>query len=124
MDIHEARSFAQQWVADWNRHDLDAIAAHYHRGAELVSPLAIARMGLEEGRLTGRAALRTYFEQGLARATQLHFELIAVACGVGGSVSLVYRRETGATVIEVLDIEAGLIRRARVHYDRNLPAGS
>ena len=35
-----ARRFVDQWLADWNAHDLDALLAHYGDGVIFTSPLA------------------------------------------------------------------------------------
>lgn len=95
-----ARQFAEDWVAAWNRRDLEAILSHYTDDIILQSPLALERLGLPEGRVSGKAAVRAYFQHGLDMTPNLHFELIDVLIGVDG-VTILYSRETNTLVGDV-----------------------
>lgn len=113
----DALRMAADWISAWNGRDLDQILRHYADDVEFCSPLVVRRMGLVHGRLHGLASLREYFRKGLAAHPYLRFELITVATGPSG-ICMVYRRDSGATVCEVLEIdEHGRIRSASAYYD-------
>jgi hypothetical protein len=65
--------FAEDWIAAWNRRDVDAVLAHYAEDAQFVSPIA--------HRVVGRAVLRNkqeladYWRSGLDRIATLEFRL-------------------------------------------------
>ncbi len=104
MDTQRARLHAEQWVAAWNARDLDAILEHYALTIRFTAPTVISRWNKPDGVLVGREALRRHFEQGLARAPHLHFELIDVLMGVDG-MTIIYRRETGTLVADVVVLD-------------------
>lgn len=111
-----ADAFAADWVSAWNAHDLDRIVSHYGEDVEFRSPIAERLLGA--GTIRGRQELRAYFEEGLARAPQLHFELLHVLPGVD-SVTLCYRGVGGVLAAEVMELDgAGRVRRAMAHYTR------
>lgn len=68
-----AQQFAREWVAAWNRHDAEAVLAHYAEDALFVSPKAERLVG--SGLVVGKAALRSYWQAALARAKKLEFVL-------------------------------------------------
>jgi len=107
--------FEHEWIEAWNAHDLDRILSHYRQDVQFVSPLA-ALAGAPQGKLTGRDALRAYFERGLARYPALHFQPI-VALGGVASIALHYHAVEEREAIEVMEFDAhGQVRRAAVHY--------
>ena len=73
MSADAAQQFARQWVADWNRGDVEAVLAHYADDAVFVSPKAERFTG--NARVTGKAALRAYWTTALAKIATLHFDL-------------------------------------------------
>lgn len=116
MNEDEARRLAHAWLAAWNRHDLDAILAHYAGDVVLTSPLVVRRLGKADGTLRGRDELREYLDIGLRSVEDLHFTLHQVLTGVDG-VTVLYARENGALVADVMVLNSeGLVRRARVFY--------
>jgi ketosteroid isomerase-like protein len=108
IDHEFARAFAEEWIAAWNAHDLERILSHYADDFEMRSPLIAERMGEPSGRLRGKAAIRPYWAQGLARET-LRFTLVDVLAGAD-SIAILYHRETGRLVAEVIELDAA--RRA------------
>lgn len=56
--------FARDWVAAWNRSDVEAILAHHADNVVFVSALAAAVTGNAE--VHGKAALRSYWTTALA----------------------------------------------------------
>lgn len=94
IDEPFARSFAAEWIAAWNAHDLDRVLSHYVDDFEMRSPLIAAIAGEPSGRLTGKAAVRAYWEKGLQLLPALHFELVSILVGVEG-LTLLYRGHRG-----------------------------
>jgi ketosteroid isomerase-like protein len=113
--VTRAWELAQDWIEAWNKHDLDRIMNHYADEIVFWSPTIVARWGIPSGKLEGKEPLRQHFQRGLA-SPNLHFELITVLLGVDG-YSMLYRRETGATVVEaVTENENGKAQYVRVYY--------
>ena len=105
LDRAFARSFAEEWIASWNAHDLERILAHYRDDFEMASPLIVERMGEASGRLRGKDAVRPYWARGLAVRPALRFTLEDVLVGAD-SVTILYHGETGLRVAEVIVFDA------------------
>jgi ketosteroid isomerase-like protein len=117
VERDRAERFAEEWYAAWNAHDLEAVLDHYADDVEVVSPLVAALTGSDEGRITGKDALRAYFAAGLERYPDLHFEPIDLFVGVD-SLVLHYRSTTGSLAAEVVFLDdAGRVGRYFAHYD-------
>lgn len=115
MDATEAKTFAHEWLAAWNSHDLDRIMGHYDQDVEFRSPF-MAVLGIEpSGVLRGAGPLRAYFAAGLARLPDLRFDLLHVLTGVG-SLTIVYRTQRGWTVAEQMARDAGRVTAVSVYY--------
>jgi hypothetical protein len=111
-----AEAFAREWVAAWNSHDLDAILSHYAEDVVFRSPFVVSLLGVEDGVVRGRDALRDYFARGLAAYPELEFDLHEGLPGAG-SVAVRYRSVGGREAIEVMELDAGgLVDRVTVHY--------
>ena len=65
IDATFAQRFAADWIAAWNRHDLDAILAHYADDFEMVSPLIPQLAGEPSGRLRGKTRVGAYWARAL-----------------------------------------------------------
>src|SRR6266542_2259956 len=116
MNDDDARAFAGAWVDAWNRRDPDAILAHYASDAVLTSPLAARWFARDDGTVRGAAELREYLDVRFYHAPDLHIEVQHTLVGVEG-VTVVYTRENGAVVAEVMNLDAaGRIRFARAFY--------
>ena len=102
IDPQWALRFAQEWIEAWNSHDLERILSHYSEDFEMTSPLIIERMGEPSGVLKGKAAVRLYWEQGLAAQPPLRFELLDVLAGIR-SITIYYRSIGRRVVAEVLE---------------------
>lgn len=108
MDTERAREFAQNWLRDWNAHDLDAVLAHYSNDVMFTSPIAKAVFPETGGVLRGKAALREYWREGLRRIPDLRFELVNLYVGVD-SLVINYRNQRGGLVNEVLIFDGDLV---------------
>jgi len=106
MTGEEARKLANHWVAAWNAHDLEQILTHYHDGVELTSPVAARLLGRPDGKVSGKADLRAYFQRGLEAYPELHFELEDVLWGLN-SVVLYYTNQKGTHTGEFMELGAG-----------------
>ena len=73
MNYESMMRFAEAWVANWNRRDVDAVLAHFAEDAVFVSPLAARFAGRPE--LRGKSELGAYWRAALERIKQLHFIL-------------------------------------------------
>jgi ketosteroid isomerase-like protein len=115
MLIDEARVTARDWCDAWNRRDLDGIMHHYSDDVEFSSPTIVKRWGIADGWLRGKAKVRENFAIGV-KSSNLHFELVDVLLGVN-SMCVVYRRETGALVTDLVELdENGKGRRVIACY--------
>ncbi len=112
----QARQFADQWIAAWNSHDLDAILSHYADGVALTSPVAAKLLGDPSGVVSGKAALRAYFTKGLAAYPELKFQLLDVLAGIS-SVVLYYINQKGTKTGEFMEFdEEGKVVRVVANY--------
>jgi hypothetical protein len=94
----------------------DAIMEQYAPTIRFSAPTVISRWNKTDGVLVGREQLRRHFEQGLARAPHLHFELINVLMGVDG-MTIIYRRETGTLVADVVVLDENYLgTEVRAYY--------
>src|SRR5437588_11957858 len=112
----EAWNLADQWVAAWNNHDLDAIMSHYDDAIELTSPVAAQLLRTADGKLVGKANLRAYFQRGLEAYPELHFRLEDVLWGVN-SVVLYYTNQKGTRTGAFMELSAiGKVARVVANY--------
>jgi hypothetical protein len=116
MTESTAHQFAEEWVAAWNAHDLEAILSHYAADVVLTSPVAAERIKESSGTVTGIAALRDYFRRGLEAYPNLAFELLEVMWGIS-SVVLYYRNQKGSRTGEFMEFNAeGKVVRVVANY--------
>jgi len=110
----EPSAFAAAWIDAWNRHDLEAVLAHYARDIRFTSPFAEKLTG--HATVTGTDALRAYWTEGLKRRPALRFKLIEVFEGAGG-VAIHFEDENGRRTIETLVFAAdGKIELSMAFY--------
>ena len=95
----DADSFAREWVAAWNDHDLDAVLSHYADGVVFHSPRIALVMGTDEDFLTGKVGLRKYWQAAMASASDLYFELEDVLTG-SDAITLLYTNHRGQNAAE------------------------
>lgn len=117
MTKDESRFLAQHWVAAWNSHDLNSIMSHYDDSVELTSPVAARLLGTPDGKVIGKANLRSYFQRGLEAYPQLHFQLEDVLWGID-SVVLYYTNQNGTRTAELMELSpTGKVFRVLAHYN-------
>ncbi|UKD52872.1 nuclear transport factor 2 family protein [Amycolatopsis sp. FU40] len=124
MDHSAAQEFAAHWAQAWNAHDLDALMTHFADDVTFRSPVAVQVVG-GDGVIRGKAALRTYWAEGLRRIPDLRFEVVGVYVGLGALV-INYRNQKGGLVNEVLVFDGPLVVEGYGTYlgDDPNPAGA
>lgn len=116
IDSRFAKHFAEEWVAAWNRRDLDAILSHYAEDFEFSSPFIAAVAGEPSGVLLGHTAMRSYWAKALARSPDLNFVINRVLLGVN-SLVIDYRRHDHKTGAEYFEFnEERKVVRSSAHY--------
>ena len=68
---------------------LERVLAHYTDDFQMTSPLIAQWLGIADGKLQGKDAIRNYWAQGLAKMPQLEFKLIDVVVGMS-SLGIVF----------------------------------
>ena len=117
MTKDEAWKLANYWVAAWNAHDLDLIMTPYEDAIELTSPVAARLLGTSDGKVTGKANVRAYFQRGLEAYPELQFRLEDVLWGVN-SVVLYYTNQKGTRTGEFMELSAtGKVARVVANYN-------
>jgi ketosteroid isomerase-like protein len=112
----DGRRLAEEWLAAWNAHDLDAIMGLYASRIVFQTPTIIATLGIADGRVEGVEALREHFERGLRRLPDLRFALEQVYVGVR-AIAITYRWRDGTAVAELHEYDdEHLIERVQALY--------
>ncbi|WP_211588682.1 nuclear transport factor 2 family protein [Allorhizocola rhizosphaerae] len=110
MDKSWALSFADQWVRDWNSHDIKAVLAHFADDVVFTSPLAARVIPESGGVVRGKEALRAYWTQAFSQVPDLRLELVSLFVGVS-TVVIGFRNQKGDLRGEVLEFDNGLVVR-------------
>lgn len=115
----DLRTFAAEWVAAWNAHDLDRILSHYAADVVFESPVIRERLGKASGRVRGQDELRAYWSGAFKAFPDLRFELLDVLAGVDGGAIRYFSHARGSEVVEVFKFGPdGLVANASAHYGR------
>lgn len=116
LNTKDAQRFAHNWGEAWNSHDIEAIMSHYAEDVVLTSPTAARLLKDPAGVVSGKNALRNYFEIGLQAYPNLRFEVLEVTCGVSSMV-VYYANQNGAKVSEYMELGPdGKVTRVIAHY--------
>jgi steroid delta-isomerase len=114
-----AQRFALDWIDAWNRHDVDAVLAHYADDAVFVSPKAERITG--SGIVHGKAALEAYWRAALATVGRLEFALDAASWSSRSETLTVLYRSTvdgrpPVRATEIMRFRGGRIVRGEALY--------
>lgn len=113
-----AQQFARDWVAAWNRRDVEAVLAHFAEDAVFISPKAERIVG--NARIQGKAALRSYWQAALAQITSLHFTLdVASWSPRSETLTVRYQAALGGAVVraaEVMQFRNGSVVQGEAFY--------
>lgn len=96
-------SFASDWAAAWNAHDLPRILGHYSPDVRFRS--AKAAQLAEAPEVVGRSALQTYWQAALNAQPDLHFRVTAYYRGPGVAV-ITYLNHRDVQTAETLVFDA------------------
>src|SRR5262245_24770221 len=103
MTREQASEYALRWAEAWNRRDLDEVLVHFADDIVFTSPKALQTVGVPSVR--GKAALRSYWEQGLRRIGSIHFEVIRVLWDAATrELAIVYDRTADGDQIRVAEV--------------------
>lgn len=119
----DAEGFAREWVAAWNARDIEAVVGHFTEDAQFFSPRAEEVTG--SAVVSGRAALREYWETATGHLDRLQFTLDHVVWDGAEELVIVYTREAGARPqraceLLVIDLASGRARYGEAMYGAEL----
>lgn len=114
-----AQSFARSWVEAWNRRDIEAVLSHYAEDTVFLSPKAERVTG--SGRVEGKAALRAYWQAGVAQLSQLRFAFDSASWSARTeTLTVCYVAELGEAppvrAVEIMRFAGGKIVRGEALY--------
>ena len=115
MPLTDPTAFAHAWLESWNAHDIDGVLAHFSDDARFTSPVARQLLDGSDGVLRGKAAIRSYWEEGLRHIPDLHFEIVDIYAGLDVLV-INYRNQRGGLVNEVLIFDGDLVGEGHGTY--------
>jgi hypothetical protein len=116
IDRTQALAVASEWLDAWNAHDPQRVVAHFADDVVVHSPVAGQLRPGSNGKLQGKDAVLSYYRDGLAASSDLHFSLVDVCTGVE-DITIVYRNQRDILVAETLTLrEDGLASQVRVSY--------
>jgi ketosteroid isomerase-like protein len=116
LSTQEGERLAQEWLEAWNAHDLEAIMGLYAPEVSFQTPTIIDTLGIPDGRVSGKEALREHFARGLERLPDLRFNRDQVYVGVR-SLAITYAWADGTPVAELHEYDDdGLIERVQALY--------
>ena len=114
-EASDASEFVDSWIRAWNAHDLDGVLSHFSDDVVFSSPVAVRLLAGSDGVIRGKQALREYWEEGLRRIPDLHFDIEGVYVGVGVLV-INYSNQIGGLVNEVLVFDGDLVKEGYGTY--------
>ncbi|QJF50531.1 YybH family protein [Roseobacter ponti] len=114
MSLPEPLSFARDWQAAWNSHDLDRVLARYTDDIRFRSSKAQTLVG--RGLIEGKDALRDYWRQALEAQPTLAFRVQDVFGGYQ-MIVITYLNHRDVLAAETLYFnEEGLVYRAAASH--------
>jgi ketosteroid isomerase-like protein len=117
ITLEFAKTFADEWIAAWNSHDLDKIMSHYVEDFEMTSPFIVKMTNELSGAIKGRENVRRYWAQALEKIPDLSFELIEVLASIN-TIVIYYKAVFGKQAAEVLFFdEYGKVKKGIAHYN-------
>ena len=110
---------AIKWFEAFNEHDLEKLLSLYHNEAQHYSPKLKIRHPETNGLVSGKAALRAWWQDAFNRLPSLQYILTTFTAN-NDRVFMEYVRhvenEPEMLVAEVLEISEGLITASRVYH--------
>jgi hypothetical protein len=97
------KTLALDWIAAWNKRDIDKIMYHYADNVIFYSPTVIKRWNSPEGKIEGKSKLKEHFLKGFELVPNLHFEYLDLLYGIDG-MTIIYKRESGVLAADVVTL--------------------
>jgi ketosteroid isomerase-like protein len=117
--VQQNEFIAQQWFTAFNAHDLEKLLSLYDDNAQHFSPKLKIRRPETNGFVTGKAALRDWWQDAFDRLPSLHYKVTSLTAN-DQRVFMEYVRkvdgEEDILVAEVLEINDGKILASRVYH--------
>jgi len=86
----DARGFADRWISEWNRKDVEAVLSHFSESMVFTSPRMKAIVGSSS--VEGKSSLREYWTKAIDRIQRIHFTLDYVISD-GDRIGIIYIAE-------------------------------
>lgn len=113
------KSIATKWFKAFNEHALEDLLSLYDENARHYSPKLKQRQPETNGLITGKAALRSWWQDAFDRLPSLRYEVVKLTAD-NEQVFMEYTRhvtgEADLSVGEVLEIKNGSIVFSRVYH--------
>lgn len=113
----DARAFAEQWISDWNRKDVEAVLSHFSESVVFTSARAKAILG--SPRVEGKSKLREYWTTAISQIQTLRFTLNYVI-READHMAIVYIAEINGKRLRAVEFltfgEDGLVREGEAMY--------
>lgn len=103
-------AYADEWCAAWNAHDLERLLRQFDDSAVFKSPTARKLVPGSNGTISGKAALLSYWSEGLRRIPDLHFQILGAYEGVD-CLTINFANQDGQRANEVLIFSREIIVR-------------
>jgi len=113
----DARAFADRWISEWNRKDVEAVLSHFSESVVFTSARAKATVGTS--RVDGKSRLREYWTKAIDRIQTIHFTLDYVIRD-GDRIGLVYIAEIDGRRMRCVEFmvfgDDGLVREGEAMH--------
>lgn len=113
----DIRTFADRWISDWNRKDMEAVLSCFSENVVFTSPRAAAVLGSPI--VQGKSTLREYWTKAMSRVQTIRFTLDYVI-GDGEKIGIVYVSEINGKKLRSVEFlifgEDGLIREGEAMH--------
>ncbi len=119
MTPNSLQAIAFKWFDAFNSHNLEQLLSLYDDEAEHYSPKLKIRKPETNGLVSGKQALREWWQDAFDRLPTLHYKVTSLTAN-SDRVFMEYIRmvkeEDDMLVAEVLDVKAGKIIASRVYH--------
>ena len=113
----DARAFADCWISEWNRKDVEAMLDHFSENVIFTSPRAKGIVGSSSAK--GKSSLREYWTKAIDRIQAIHFTLDYVI-SQGDRMSIVYIAEIDGRRMRCVEFmvfgDDGLVREGEAMH--------
>ncbi|MDI1257496.1 MAG: nuclear transport factor 2 family protein [Flavobacterium sp.] len=119
MSQEQLQSIAFRWFEAFNAHNLEQLLSLYEEDAEHFSPKLKIRKPETNGYVSGKPALREWWQDAFDRLPTLHYKVTTLTAN-SDRVFMEYIRQVSGEedmlIAEVLDVKEGKIITSRVYH--------